>query len=87
MAQYRRRLASERLGRALFAKCLNETMTELPEVRSFRELGALKIQGYYTSKIGIHDDLDDKRNRMIVEYVGLLRRNQANGQPSGKRVP
>ena len=53
------------------------TMTELREVRSFRELGAFKIQGYYTSKIGIHDDLDDKRNRMIVEYVGLLRRNQS----------
>ena len=48
----------------------NEAMTELPEVRFFRELRALTIQGYYTSKIGIHDDLDYKGNRMIVEYVG-----------------
>jgi len=48
----------------------NEAMTELPEVRFFRELRALTIRGYYTSKIGIHDDLDYKGNRMIVEYVG-----------------
>ena len=48
----------------------NEAMTELPEVRFFRELRALTIQGYYTSKIGIHDDLDYKGNRMIVDYVG-----------------
>jgi hypothetical protein len=48
----------------------NEAMTELPEVRFFRELRALTIQGYYTSKIGIQDDLDYKGNRMIVEYVG-----------------
>jgi hypothetical protein len=48
----------------------NEAMTELPEVRFFRELRALTIQGYYTSKIGIQDDLDYKGNRMIVEYAG-----------------
>jgi hypothetical protein len=48
----------------------NEAVTELPEVRFFRELRALTIRGYYTTKIGIHDDLDYKGNRMIVEFVG-----------------
>ena len=59
-------------------------MTELLEVRFFRELRALTIRGYYTSKIGIHDDLDYKGNCMIVDYVGHLPRNQVNGQHSGR---
>src|SRR5271156_1053401 len=36
----------------------NEQMTELPEVRLFRELKHLTVRGYYTSKIGIHDELE-----------------------------
>ena len=45
-------------------------MTELTEIRFFRDLKNLTIQGYYTSKIGIHDELEYKGNRILVEYVG-----------------
>jgi hypothetical protein len=48
----------------------NEQMTELPEVRLFRELKHLTVRGYYTSKIGIHDELEYKGNRVLMEFVG-----------------
>jgi hypothetical protein len=48
----------------------NAQMTELPEVRFFHELKSLTVRGYYTSKIGIHDDLEYKGNRMLMEFVG-----------------
>src|SRR6266446_5384268 len=48
----------------------NDHMTDLPEVRFFIELKRLTVQGYYTSKIGIHDELDYKGNRILQEYVG-----------------
>jgi len=48
----------------------NNISSELPEVRFFREIRQLTIRGYYTSKIGIHDDLDYRGNRMLDEFVG-----------------
>ena len=48
----------------------NSTMTELPEVRMFNDLRDLTIRGYYTSKIGIHDELDYKGNVYLPEFVG-----------------
>ena len=48
----------------------NEHMTDLPEVRFFRDLKRLTVRGYYTSKIGIHDELEYKGNRILTEYVG-----------------
>jgi hypothetical protein len=48
----------------------NDHMTDLPEVRFFIELKRLTVQGYYTSKIGIHDELEYKGNRILQEYVG-----------------
>jgi len=45
-------------------------MTDLPEVRFFIELKRLTVIGYYTSKIGIHDELQYKGNRVLQEYVG-----------------
>jgi hypothetical protein len=48
----------------------NEHMTELPEVKLFLELKRLTVRGYYTSKIGIHDELEYKGNRILMEYVG-----------------
>jgi hypothetical protein len=48
----------------------NIHMTELPEIRFFRDLRALTIRGYYTSKIGIHDDQDYKGNVALMEFVG-----------------
>jgi len=48
----------------------NDHMTDLPEVRFFVELKRLTVRGYYTSKIGIHDELEYKGNRILQEYVG-----------------
>ncbi len=48
----------------------NIHMTELLEVRFFRDLRELTIRGYYTSKIGIHDDQDYKGNVALMEFVG-----------------
>jgi hypothetical protein len=48
----------------------NDQMTELPEIRFFRQLKRLTTMGYYTSKIGIHDELEYKGNRILMEYVG-----------------
>ena len=45
-------------------------MTDLPEVRFFNELKRMTVKGYYTSKIGIHDELEYKGNRILKEYVG-----------------
>ena len=48
----------------------NDHMTDLPEVRFFVELKRLTVRGYYTCKIGIHDELEYKGNRILQEYVG-----------------
>lgn len=48
----------------------NDQMTDLPEVRFFIELKQLTVRGYYTSKIGIHNELEYKGNRILEEYVG-----------------
>jgi hypothetical protein len=48
----------------------NNTMTDLPEVRMFNDLRELTIRGYYTSKIGIHDELDYKGNVYLPEFLG-----------------
>lgn len=48
----------------------NDHMTDLPEGRFFIELKRLTVRGYYTSKIGIHDELEYKGNRVLQDYVG-----------------
>jgi gluconate 2-dehydrogenase gamma chain len=45
-------------------------LTDLPEIRFFHELKGLTVTGYYTSKIGIHDELEYKGNRVSMEFVG-----------------
>src|SRR5580692_7781175 len=48
----------------------NAQLVELPEVKFFHELKSLTVRGYYTSKIGIHDDLEYQGNRILMEFVG-----------------
>jgi hypothetical protein len=48
----------------------NSDMRELPEVRFFHALKDMTTEGYYTSKIGIHDELGYKGNRILQEYAG-----------------
>jgi hypothetical protein len=48
----------------------HDDLTDLPEVQFFNELKRLTVDGYYTSKIGIHDELEYKGNRVLQEFVG-----------------
>jgi hypothetical protein len=48
----------------------NDGMTDLPEIQFFHELKRLTVAGYYTSKVGIHDELEYKGNRVLAEFVG-----------------
>jgi hypothetical protein len=48
----------------------NAQMTDLLEVRFFNSLKERTVYSYYTSKIGIHDDLEYKGNRVNQEFVG-----------------
>ena len=48
----------------------NSELTDLPEVQFFHALKRLTVRGYYTSKIGIHDELEYKGNRILMEFVG-----------------
>jgi Gluconate 2-dehydrogenase subunit 3 len=44
--------------------------TTLPELRFFGELKRLTVDGYYTSKIGLLDELGYKGNTVLDEFVG-----------------
>jgi Gluconate 2-dehydrogenase subunit 3 len=55
---------------AILTVLSNNISSDLPEALFFREIRQLTIRGYYTSKIGIHDDLDYRGNTMIDEFVG-----------------
>ncbi len=48
----------------------HDRMTDLPEVRFFLDLKRLTVRGYYTSKIGIHDECEYKGNRILQDFVG-----------------
>jgi len=48
----------------------NSHMTDLAEVKFFKSLKEMTVLAYYTSKIGIHDELEYKGNRVIQEYAG-----------------
>jgi hypothetical protein len=48
----------------------NLEMTELLEVRFFKQLKRLTIDAYYTSKIGILEELEYKGNIVLEEFVG-----------------
>ena len=58
--------------RAAILKVLsdNSNMTDLPEVRFFNALKETTVALYYTSKIGIHDELEYQGNRILENYVG-----------------
>ena len=48
----------------------HDRMTDLPEVRFFLDLKRLTVRGYYTSRIGIHDECEYKGNRILQDFVG-----------------
>jgi hypothetical protein len=49
----------------------NETNPQKPEEKFFVELKSRVANAYYTSKIGIHDELEYKGNTYLKEFVGI----------------
>jgi hypothetical protein len=49
----------------------NEKDPKTPLELFFREAKNRTIQGYYTSKIGIHQELQYKGNQFLQEFVGF----------------
>jgi gluconate 2-dehydrogenase subunit 3-like protein len=50
----------------------NEADPKAPEEQFFRELKGRTIHAYYTSKIGIHDEMEYKGNTLQAEFAGEL---------------
>src|SRR5215216_3285430 len=48
----------------------NEMKPEKPEEHFFKELKARTVRAYYTSKIGIHTEIEYKGNTYLKEFVG-----------------
>ena len=48
----------------------HDKLTDLTEVRFYKDLKHLTVRGFYTSKIGIHDELEYKGNRIQQEFSG-----------------
>jgi len=48
----------------------HEADPTIPLEQFFKEAKTRTIQGYYTSKIGIHDELHYKGNQFLNEFVG-----------------
>ena len=48
----------------------HDNMNDLPEVRFYNDAKRLTVFAYYTSKIGIHDELQYKGNRINQVFVG-----------------
>ncbi|HEU0175359.1 MAG TPA: gluconate 2-dehydrogenase subunit 3 family protein [Blastocatellia bacterium] len=48
----------------------NEAKPQTQEERFFRTIKNMTIDGYYTSKIGIHDELQYKGNTYLKEFKG-----------------
>ncbi len=48
----------------------NEMNPKTPEELFFRELKGATARGYYTSKIGIHQEMEYKGNVMLQEFAG-----------------
>lgn len=48
----------------------NEAKPQTPEERFFRTIKNMTIDGYYTSKIGIHQELKYKGNTYLKEFKG-----------------
>lgn len=50
--------------------CKNEAKPKTQEERFFKTIKNMTIDGYYTSKIGIHDELQYKGNTYLKEFKG-----------------
>jgi gluconate 2-dehydrogenase gamma chain len=65
-----REASSEQQVALLTEMSRNEFDPKTPHEELFREAKTRTVQGYYTSKIGIHDELHYKGNQFLQEFVG-----------------
>jgi hypothetical protein len=63
--------APEQRIAVLTAISKNEMDPKKPEERFFREIKSRTVHAYYTSKIGIHQEMEYKGNVPIKEFVGF----------------
>ena len=61
---------AEQRAAVLTRMAANEAAPKAPEELFFRELKGRTIHAYYTSKIGIHDEMEYKGNSLQDEYAG-----------------
>jgi hypothetical protein len=57
----------------------NEEHPTTPDEKFFMVLKAATIDGYYTSSIGIHQDLEYQGNTMVLEFPGCTHGEHGNG--------
>jgi hypothetical protein len=48
----------------------NEADPKTPEEKFFNELKSRTVQAYYTTEIGIHTEMDYRRDMLLQEFVG-----------------
>jgi hypothetical protein len=66
------RATPEQRTAVLTRMAAHETDPKAPEQLFFRELKAHTVRGYYTSRIGIHDEMEYKGNTLQQEFAGEL---------------
>jgi hypothetical protein len=57
----------------------NEDQPAKPEEKFFVALKTTTIDGYYTSTVGIHQDLEYQGNTMVLEFPGCTHSEHGNG--------
>jgi hypothetical protein len=57
----------------------NEDQPATPEEKFFVLLKTTTIDGYYTSTVGIHQDLEYQGNTMVLEFPGCTHAEHRNG--------
>ncbi|MFN7995951.1 MAG: gluconate 2-dehydrogenase subunit 3 family protein [Bryobacteraceae bacterium] len=60
----------EQRTEVLTAMARNEVHPKTPEEKFFRILKQGTVHGYYTSSIGIHQEMEYKGNTLLQEFVG-----------------
>jgi len=71
-------LAPEQQDRILAGMAANETSPSTDLERFFVRLKSMTIDGYYTSAIGIHKDLEYKGNTALAEFPGCTHAEHTN---------
>jgi hypothetical protein len=64
------RSTPEERMRVLTAMATNEDNPKTPAEQFFQQLKAATVKGYYSSSIGIHQDMEYKGNTILQEFVG-----------------